>query len=99
MPVNLIHKEIQINGKTLAGVEIRLPNANLVLVVAEKGFVCCGYLDLATAEKLSDAAAIVRGVKTTEDLLQAKITALTTFAEKLGIKLGMSGKEALELLI
>lgn len=99
MPVNLIHKEIQINGKVLTGVEIRLPHANLVLVLAEKGYVCCGYLDLATAEKFSDAAAIVKGAKTTEDLLQSEIAALTTFAEKLGIKLGMTGKEALELLI
>jgi uncharacterized protein YunC (DUF1805 family) len=99
MPANLIHKEININGKTLTGMEVMLPHANLVLVTTEKGYVCCGYLDLATAEKFSDAAAIVKGVKTTEDLLQAKITSLTTSAEKRGIRVGMTGKEALEILI
>lgn len=99
MPEILIQKEIKIRESAATGFEIKLPHANLVLVVAEKGYVCCGFLDLATAEKLSDAAAIVRGVKTTQDLLQAKIVALTTFAEKLGIKPGMTGKGALELLI
>jgi uncharacterized protein YunC (DUF1805 family) len=92
-------KEIRIKDKLVIGYEINLPKANLVLVAAEKGFVCCGYLDLETAEKLGDAAAIVRGVKTVEDLLVAKIVGSTTAAGILGIKTGMSGKEALELMV
>ena len=76
-----------------------MPKANLVLVAAEKGFICCGYLDLATAEKLCDAACLVRGVKTIEDLLQAKVVGFTSFAEKLGIKKDMTGRETLEFLV
>lgn len=99
MPEILTQKQIQIKDKFATAITLKLHHANWVLVVAEKGFVCCGYLDLATAEKLSDAACLVRGVKTAEDLLQAKIVGLTTFAQNLGIKIGMTGKEALELMV
>jgi len=90
---------IEIKGKSVTGYEINLINANLVLVAVEKGFVCCGYLDLNTAEKLSDVACIVRGVKTIEDLLKAQIVGVTSKAKTLGIKAGMSGQEALELMV
>jgi uncharacterized protein YunC (DUF1805 family) len=99
MPEILTQREIDIKGKTAFGIELKLPHANLVLVLATKGYVCCGYLDLATAEKFSDAACIVRGVKTTDDLLEARITGITSFAQNLGINLGMTGRQALELLI
>ena len=91
--------KINIQGKTVIGYEISLPRANLVLAKAEKGFVCCGYLDLNTAEKLGEAACVVRGVKTVEDLLKAKVAGITSGAEALGIKIGMTGQEALELMV
>lgn len=91
--------KIRIKDKFATGYEINLTHANLVLVAAKKGFLCCGYLDLNSAEKLSDAAGVVRGVKTVEDLLKAKIVGLTPAAEGLGIKIGMSGQEALELMV
>ncbi|OGS39290.1 MAG: hypothetical protein A2551_06945 [Elusimicrobia bacterium RIFOXYD2_FULL_34_30] len=88
--------DIKIGDKTAVGYEIQMQNAMLVLVKAEKGFVMCGYLDIKTAEKLGDAACIVRGVQTVDDLLNAKIVGMTTKAEKFGVKLGITGKEALE---
>lgn len=91
--------KIKIKEKLVSGFEINLHHANLVLAAAQKGFVCCGYLDLNTAEKLSDAACVVRGVKTIEDLLKAKIVGLTSPAAQLGVKQGMSGQEALELML
>ncbi|MDP2938647.1 MAG: DUF1805 domain-containing protein [Candidatus Omnitrophota bacterium] len=99
MPEVLIQRKIKIKEKNATAIELRLPHANLVMVSGEKGFIGCGYLNLATAEKLSDAACLVRGVKTIDDLWEAKIVGLTSFAESLGIKLGMLGKEALELLV
>jgi uncharacterized protein YunC (DUF1805 family) len=91
--------KIKIKDKFVSGFEINLAHANLVLAIAPKGFVCCGYLDLNTAEKLSDAACVVRGVKTVEDLLKARVAGLTGPAAGLGIKEGMSGQEALELML
>ncbi len=55
----------------------------------------CGYLNIETAEKLGDAACVVRGVKTVEEMLEGKVSALTSGAKKLGIETGMTGREAL----
>ncbi len=77
---------------------IELQNANLVLVKARQGYVMCGYLNLEAAEKLGDAACVVTGVKTAEDALEAEVKACTTKAGELGVKTGMTGREALELM-
>ncbi|MFZ5800730.1 MAG: YunC family protein [Candidatus Omnitrophota bacterium] len=90
---------IKLNNQTIYGYTIKLPNANLVLATAKKGFVCCGYLNLETAQKLGDAACVVHGVKTVADLLKAKVVGLTPKAMALGVKLGMRGQEALSLML
>lgn len=36
-------KDLTISGKTVTGIEIPLHNATLVLIVAKKGFIMCGY--------------------------------------------------------
>ncbi len=80
------------------GIKIDMGNANLLLIKADKGVIMCGYLDIETAEKLNDAACIVKGVKNFEDMLNARIVKVTTKARELGIKEGMSGKDALKIL-
>jgi len=92
-------QEIELEGKKLNGLKVNLPNAPLLLIAAQKGYLMCGYLDIETAEKLGQAAAIVRGVKDFNDVLNAKISAVTTQAAKLGIEKGMLGKEALKKMI
>jgi len=59
----------------------------------------CGYLNMETAEKLGDAACMVRGVKTVDDLLNAKIVEMTSKAKQFGIEMGMTGRETLEKLV
>ena len=80
------------------GILIRLKNANLVMIVAEKGFVGCGYLNMETAERLGDALALVTGVKTFDDVLNAEIKKVSSKAKEFGVTEGMTGKEALNLL-
>ncbi len=89
-------REFEIAGKKVVGVMVELPVAPLIVIVASKGYVMCGYLDLVTAEKLGQAAAVVRGVKTFEDVLNAEVSGATTGAKALGVKEGMSGRGALE---
>jgi uncharacterized protein YunC (DUF1805 family) len=89
-------REISVDGKKVVGVRVALHPAPLVLLVASRGYVMCGYLNLDTAEKLEQAAAVVRGVKTFEDVLKAKIVATTSGAKALGVRAGMRGREALE---
>ena len=92
----LTEKKIKLKNKNITGIEINLSNANLVLATGSKGYICCGYLNLETAQKLGDVACVVSGVKTVEDLLKANIANLTLQAEALGIKRGMNAQEVLE---
>jgi uncharacterized protein YunC (DUF1805 family) len=75
-----------------------MQKAPLILINADRGFVMCGYLDLEAATTLGDVAVKVKGVKTFEDMLKAPVVGATHSAISLGVKLGMTGKEALELM-
>jgi uncharacterized protein YunC (DUF1805 family) len=71
----------------------------LLLMVADKGFVMCGFLNVEAAEKLGVAAAMVSGVKTFEDVLNAQVKAVTTKAKSLGVDVGMKSTEALRHML
>ena len=88
-------QEVTINGKKTIGLKVDLQGAPLLLLVAQKGYIMCGYLNIDTAERLGQAAAVVTGVKSFGDVLNAKVARLTTHAKRLGIKEGMLGREAL----
>lgn len=92
-------RDVVVNKKTAQGYEIPLGSSILVLVTAARGYVMCGYLDIRTAEKKGDCAAVVRGVKTVDDLLAGKVVELTAAAGAAGIKIGMSGLKALEKMM
>jgi uncharacterized protein YunC (DUF1805 family) len=88
---------LKVDGKSCLGVKAELPDSPpLLLVVAEKGFVMCGFLNVEAAEKLDVAAVMVSGVKTFEDVLNAQVKALTSKAKSLGVEVGMRGAEALK---
>jgi len=80
------------------GIQIDAGNAPLLILIANKGFIMCGYLNIEVSEKLGDAACVVRGVRSFEDVLNAKIVALTSKAKEFGITEGMTGREALKLM-
>lgn len=88
---------VKVDGKNCLGLRVELPDAPpLLLMIAEKGFVMCGFLSMEAAERLGVTAAMVSGVKTFEDVLNAQIKAMTTKARGLGIEVGMKGAEALK---
>ncbi len=89
--------ELKVDGKNCLGLRIDLPSspAPLVLIIAEKGFVMCGFLDMETAERLNVSAALVSGVKSFDDVLNAQVKAVTSEAKELGVETGMRGSEAL----
>ncbi|MEM3577212.1 MAG: DUF1805 domain-containing protein [Candidatus Bathyarchaeia archaeon] len=90
---------VRVGGKACLGVRVDLPNSPpLLVVVADKGFVMCGFLNVDAAERLGVAAAMVSGVKTFEDVLRASVKAVTSGAEALGVRVGMSGEEALKCM-
>ena len=87
---------IMIDKKTATGLKVNLEDAPLLLIIAPKGYVMCGYLNLETAERLGQVAAIVAGVKSFDDVLGAKVVKTTTNARALGISEGMLGHDALK---
>ncbi|MGC8895581.1 MAG: YunC family protein [Candidatus Bathyarchaeia archaeon] len=90
---------LKVGEKTCLGVRIELPESPpLLLVMADKGFVMCVFLNVDAAEKLGVAAAMVSGVKSFDDVLNANVKAVTSKAETFGVKVGMKGAEALTLM-
>lgn len=91
-------EEIDFDGKKYIALRKTIGNLPLIVVKAKNGYVACSYIDKDTAEKVGDVAAFVAGVKDTNDFMRAKIRHVTTWAENIGIREGMSVKKALELM-
>jgi len=93
-------EKLDVEGKTVLGLKVELPSSPpLLLIIANKGFIMCGYLSIEAAEKLNVAAAMVSGVKSFDDVLNAEIKAVTSKAENLDVRVGLKGMEALKKLI
>lgn len=69
----------------------------LLVISGQKGCLTCGYLSMDSFERNGDAAAIVRGVDTYEDMLVAEVQAVSSKATELGAKVGMTGAQVLEI--
>ncbi len=93
-----MEKSLEFNGKKYTGVHFELGSIPLIIIKAEKGYVACGYISKITAEKHGDVACFVSNVKTFDDVFKAKIKGMTTWAEEIGIREGMSVKKALEMI-
>jgi uncharacterized protein YunC (DUF1805 family) len=91
-------KKVGVLGKEAEGVKIDTGKTVALIIKAEKGFLACGYFDINVANKVGDVAAIVTGVKDFEDMLNAKLVAVSKEAKKLGITGDMTGKDALALM-
>ncbi|MFH1821931.1 MAG: DUF1805 domain-containing protein [Methanobacteriota archaeon] len=91
--------ELELEGKKLSCLKVSLPKAPLIFILAPKGYIMCGYLNLDTAEKLDQAAAIVSGVTNFDDILNGKVSAVSSQARKLGITEGILGRDAIKKMI
>jgi len=94
----MIIEQIPLENGTAIGLKFDMGNATLLVIKADKGFVMCGYLDTEIAERLGDVAAKVRGVNELKDVLHTEVIYVTGHAKALGVKPGMKGHEALELM-
>jgi len=90
---------VKVDDKACVGVRVELPDSPpLIMIVAEKGFVMCGFLNVEAAERLAVTAAVVSGVKTFDDVLNGQVKAVTSKARSLGIDVGIKGADALKRL-
>lgn len=70
---------------------------NMIIIECEKGYLMCGYLNMAAAEKFGDAAVLVGGADF-DAVLANPIKGMTSAAKALGITDGMTGAEAAVVL-
>ncbi|MCK5023856.1 MAG: YunC family protein [Candidatus Aenigmarchaeota archaeon] len=89
---------MKIIGKEFKSYSIPTTNTFVLIIAAENGFLGCGYINVEVANKVGDICAIVTGVKTIDDMLVAKVIAVSDAAAELGIEVGITGKEALILM-
>jgi len=95
---------MEFGGKSAEGVGYRWPGGQYCAIHTERGVVGCGIFDTRIASTFSMAFAIARGtpqhpLAEPEDLLGATIVEASDKAIEYGVKLGMSGREALEVLL
>jgi uncharacterized protein YunC (DUF1805 family) len=79
-------------------------NGQYCSIMTKAGIVGCGIYDTKTAAEFGQAIAIAKGTPshplvTPEDLLEAKIVDATPRAQEFGITVGMTGREATELML
>ena len=92
---------LNVNGCQVQGVCITAPGGeghpNMLVIVAKKGYIMCGYLNQAAAETFGDAACVIGG-SSFDELLQNPVKAVSPEAAKLGIEIGMTGAQACDIL-
>jgi len=91
------------NGRAI-GLSNRWHNGQYCAILTGAGLVGCGIYDLKTAAEFGQAVAIARGTPqkplvNPEDLLDARIVDATPQAQALGVRIGMTGRDAAELLL
>jgi uncharacterized protein YunC (DUF1805 family) len=85
----ILVETLEIDDKFYQGLKVELKGLPpLVLIEGNKGFIMCGYLNIDAAESLGATAAVVSGVNTWEDVINAQIKVATSKARALGLEPG-----------
>jgi len=95
---------MQFNHGEAIGISNRWERGQYCTILTRAGLVGCGIYDLKIAAEFGQAVAICRGTPAKplvepEDLLESKIVEATPQAQALGIQPGMTGRQAVELLL
>jgi uncharacterized protein YunC (DUF1805 family) len=91
----MLVEQIKLENGSALGLKMDMENAPLLVIRAGCGFVMCGYLNMDVANKLGDVAVRVTGVRSFEDVLNAKAQDVSMAAKNLGITIGMTAKDTL----
>ncbi len=99
-----ISRPMQFENGCASGMSHLWQNGQYCSIMTKVGIVGCGIYDVNTASEFGQAIAIAKGTPShplvdPSDLLDAKIVDVTTRAKELGITPGMTGREAVELML
>lgn len=99
-----ITQPMQFANGCATGMSHRWRNGRYCAIMTEAGIVGCGIYDLVTANEFGLAIAIAKGTPakplvTPDDLLDAIIVGATEEAQRMGVTVGIPGRDAVELLL
>ena len=97
-------RELEFENGTAIGISNRWLRGQYCSILTPVGIVGCGIYDLKTPAEFGQAIAIAKGtpekpLSEPEDLFDAEIVGVTPQAEELGVEVGMTGKQAVEILL
>lgn len=95
---------MQFKNGCAIGISNRWTKGQYCSILTAAGIVGCGIYDVKTSAEFGQAIAIARGTPANplvdpEDLLEAKIVGMTPIAKAMGIEIGMTGRDAVELML
>jgi uncharacterized protein YunC (DUF1805 family) len=98
-----VHQVVQLSKKQADGYVFPAGKVKVVCVVTDVGMAGCGAFDVMALDSFSLPAVKVKSstggsIATIDDLLAGTVKEVNKEAEKLGVKMGMTGREALDLL-
>ena len=97
-------RTMQFDNGTAIGTSDVWANGRYCKIVTAKGMVGCAIFDVGVAAEFGDAIAIAKGTPETPlvepgDLLDAVIVGVSPAAAALGVRAGMTGREAVETFL
>ena len=94
---------VELENGIAIGAILELPKTRVISISTTRGYLMCGVLNVPDLDHLHPErkiiAARVVGVREIDDLLHAKVVEVTAEANRLGIREGMTGREALNKMI
>lgn len=99
-----VSRTLAFEGGEAIGISNRWDRGQYCCILTKAGIVGCGIYDLKTAAEFGQAIAIARGTPACplvepEDLLEARIVDATPQARALGVQIGGTGRQAVEVLL
>src|SRR6184192_1223822 len=99
-----VRRDMQFEHGQAIGISNRWDKGQYCAILTAAGIVGCGIYDLKTPAEFDQAIAIARGTPACpltepEDLFAAPIVGVTPKAAAYGIRIGMPGREAVELML
>ena len=99
----MVHEKVQLTNKQADGYVIPLGPVNLVVIITDIGMVGCGAFDVEALGNFDYPAARVKATRgtsiaTIDDLLSGAVKDANSPATRLGAKVGMTGREALDCM-
>ena len=92
---------LNVDGQLIQGLWVGAPGGeghpNMLLLLCQKGYIMCGYLNQAAAEKFGDAAAVISG-SDFDEILEGEVKSVSPAAASMGVAVGMKGTEAVKIL-